>query len=381
MAAFQREVAGRPVDVERHDLEAGAGGAGELVDGGATGGEIRRPSAPSPRRGRPRRPAPVTPCEPAKTMTATRSSVGIVAALPAGEPGDQRLEPAEAALRLGQHVLARARRRAPRCRCRRQGAGRRCAARRGKQSSWEHLRVRVESEEEGGGGEQHDDLADLLQGADRVAGLAADLAQADARATRRARGRAGRRTPAAPAGRAPGARAGRCCRRPASRFAPTRAGAGRQAVGARRAAAGASAPASARARRSGRRRGRPGHAAGSARSASAVQRIRIDRPSAQAPKAPMRLSRMISSLRSRVVPPPKPSATSDRPSSCRQPVASIVAASASAAAERRRQPAKRGRGIDDGADQRDDQPDDGRRPDRLGQRAVAQRQRAASAAA
>ena len=77
--------------------------------------------------------------------------------------------------------------------------------------------------------------------------------------------------------------------------------------------------------------------------ASALQRSRIDSTSADAPNAPMRLSRMISSFRSRVLPPPKPSAVSDSPSSCRQPVTSIVAASASAAASAGGRPSQRWR--------------------------------------
>ena len=66
--------------------------------------------------------------------------------------------------------------------------------------------------------------------------------------------------------------------------------------------------------------------------ASALQRNANETMSAQTPNVPMRLSRMISSLRSRDAPPPKPSAVSARPSSCRQPVRSIVAASEIAAA-------------------------------------------------
>jgi hypothetical protein len=54
--------------------------------------------------------------------------------------------------------------------------------------------------------------------------------------------------------------------------------------------------------------------------------------SASAPKLPMRLSRMISNLRSGVRPPPKPSAVSARPSSCSPPVSRIAAATVQTAA-------------------------------------------------
>ena len=60
--------------------------------------------------------------------------------------------------------------------------------------------------------------------------------------------------------------------------------------------------------------------------------------SAVAPKAPMRLSRMISSFRSRVEPPPKPSATSASPSSCSAPVDATSAAVASPAWRMRGRP-------------------------------------------
>ena len=54
--------------------------------------------------------------------------------------------------------------------------------------------------------------------------------------------------------------------------------------------------------------------------------------SATTPNVPLRLSFMISSLRSRVLPPPKPSAISATPSSCRLPVTRIAVASATIAA-------------------------------------------------
>ena len=70
---------------------------------------------------------------------------------------------------------------------------------------------------------------------------------------------------------------------------------------------------------------------GSAMSAIVLQRSISEIPSAQAPKLPMRLSRMISSFCSRVL-PPRASAVSASPSSCMAPVSSIVAASVIAAA-------------------------------------------------
>ena len=64
----------------------------------------------------------------------------------------------------------------------------------------------------------------------------------------------------------------------------------------------------------------------------AATRKRMEKTMAAAPNVPTRLSSMISSLRSAVTPPPKPSAVSARPSSCRPPVRSIVAPTASPAA-------------------------------------------------
>ena len=64
-------------------------------------------------------------------------------------------------------------------------------------------------------------------------------------------------------------------------------------------------------------------------SASVLQRSNKVMTSASAPKVPIRLSRMISSFRSRVS-PPSPSKESASPSSCIAPVSAIVAASASA---------------------------------------------------
>ena len=66
-------------------------------------------------------------------------------------------------------------------------------------------------------------------------------------------------------------------------------------------------------------------------SASVLQRNSSVITSASAPKVPIRLSRMISSFCSRVL-PPIPSKESASPSSCIAPVSAIVAASASAAA-------------------------------------------------
>ena len=58
-----------------------------------------------------------------------------------------------------------------------------------------------------------------------------------------------------------------------------------------------------------------------------------------APYVPRRLSRMISSFASRLRPPPNPSATSARPSSCSAPVRTALPPSASAAAARSGTPA------------------------------------------
>ena len=66
--------------------------------------------------------------------------------------------------------------------------------------------------------------------------------------------------------------------------------------------------------------------------AIAAQRASSTMTSATTPNVPLRLSFMISSLRSRVLPPPKPSAMSATPSSCRLPVTRIAAASATIAA-------------------------------------------------
>ena len=70
---------------------------------------------------------------------------------------------------------------------------------------------------------------------------------------------------------------------------------------------------------------------GVVRLASALMRSAMDAIRALAPYVPSRLSRMISSLCSRLV-PPSASATSARPSSCRQPVTASVTAIAIAAA-------------------------------------------------
>ena len=97
-------------------------------------------------------------------------------------------------------------------------------------------------------------------------------------------------------------------------------------------------------------------------------------PTSAAPpprRSPMRLSRMISSFVSRVLPPPKPSAMSDRPSSCRQPVTSMVVASASAAATGDRHRKHQRRDIDQAARQPDRDAGERGSPDRLRQRAAA----------
>ena len=98
---------------------------------------------------------------------------------------------------------------------------------------------------------------------------------------------------------------------------------------------------------------------------SALQRISADIISADAPYAPMRLSRMISSFRSRVLPPPNPSATSDSPSSCRQPVISIAVPSASAAAAPGDRPAALATACTTLAATADHHADQRRGPDRL----------------
>ena len=100
-----REVAGRPFDLQRHHRKLGSGDAGELVDRRAAGGEIRHHLVRHlGREGRH-----------ALRGDAVRSGehhhLHLVelrhgAALPARQPGGDLLETPEAALRLGQRVLA-----------------------------------------------------------------------------------------------------------------------------------------------------------------------------------------------------------------------------------------------------------------------------------
>ena len=100
-----REIAGRMVEVERDDVELGAGDAGELVDGGAAAGEIRHHlHGDFGREGRHalRGDAVVA----GEDEDLHPVELRHVAALPARQPGGDRLQPAEAALRLGQRVLA-----------------------------------------------------------------------------------------------------------------------------------------------------------------------------------------------------------------------------------------------------------------------------------
>ena len=100
-----REIGGRPLDLQRHDLESGAGRARELVDGGAAGREIghhlRRHF-----RGKGRNAARGDAVRAGKDDDFDLVQPRHCAALPAGQPGGELLEPAEAALRLGQRVLA-----------------------------------------------------------------------------------------------------------------------------------------------------------------------------------------------------------------------------------------------------------------------------------
>ena len=98
-----------------------------------------------------------------------------VAALPARQPGDELLQPAEAALRLGQRVLAASAAAAAAVVAGRQvlAGGAQCIE--GREVHGQNLRDRMLSEKWTARDEQHGDLADLLQRAERVAGLAADL--------------------------------------------------------------------------------------------------------------------------------------------------------------------------------------------------------------
>ena len=87
---------------------------------------------------------------------------------------------------------------------------------------------------EGGSGEKHDDLADLLQGADRVAGLAADLAQAERAEAPEDDGKQDQRGDKRAGSPSDQQREQRRARRDDRRFRRAPAGACRQAVGARR---------------------------------------------------------------------------------------------------------------------------------------------------
>ena len=171
-----REIAGRTVEVERNDVELRTGDAGELVDGGAAAGEIRHHLHGDLRReGRYalRGDAVVA----GKDQDFYAIELRHVAALPAGQPSGYGFQSAKAALRLGQRVLA-----AGDSICRGVAAGRQIEAGRAQFiKRFERHGAKISETESGkanGSDEQDCDLARLLQRADRIAGLAADLAEA-----------------------------------------------------------------------------------------------------------------------------------------------------------------------------------------------------------
>ena len=99
------EIFGRPVELERNDVEARAGIARELVDGGAAGGKIRHHlHRDFGRIGRDALPGDAVIAGEHQNVDAIEPRRRV--ALPVGEEGDQLLEPAEAFRRLGQGVLA-----------------------------------------------------------------------------------------------------------------------------------------------------------------------------------------------------------------------------------------------------------------------------------
>ena len=187
--------------------------------------------------------------------------------------------------------------------------------------------------------QQNDDLAHLFDRAEHVAGLTADLFDAQTRQQRDGdRERNHRRDRVRDAERGDqrdksqrGGNGGRvACGWPTSADSPSlRAGVTKNITAGMAARAAQCAAIKAAAT-----------SPGSSRLAKTLARSRIDSASAQTPYVPVRLSRMMSSFCSRVLPPPKPSAVSARPSSCRQPVAAKVAATASAAADHAGSPSR-----------------------------------------
>ena len=99
------EVGGRLVERQRNDAERRAGGAGELVDGGAACGEIRH-HLHGDLGGIGGDALPGDAVIAGKDQHSRAIEPRRRVALPVREPGDEILEPAEAPRRLGQRILA-----------------------------------------------------------------------------------------------------------------------------------------------------------------------------------------------------------------------------------------------------------------------------------